>query len=956
MIDVRLSEPWSLPGGKHAARHRTTLKSMKQVALSLPFLMGSLLPIPSAFAQIVPDATLPVNSIVIPHGNTLTIEAGTITGNTVFHSFDQFDIPTQSAAFFNNALTIDNIITRITGGQPSNIDGLIRANGTANLFLLNPNGIIFGPNAQLSLGGSFFGSTADSIVFADGSQFSATHPEGSRSPLLTINVPMGLQFGSNPGTVINRSQATSLIPLPPLDTPTPLPQAVGLEVPPGQTLALVGGDILLEGGNLTAFQGEVQLGSVASPGLVSLTRTPTGIALGYDNIEQFGTIDLSGASWVNVSGLGGGAIQVKGGNVTVRDGSTLLAATLGTLDGRGIHINADQFTLQQGLISTPTFNTGAGGSLSLRASEGVELVGSGFETLQFTLFLGAISGTLRISDAREGLLTGTGGAGNAGDLSIDTPKLVLRDGTLISTTTGGAGSGGDAWVRASDSVDITGSIFLTGTLQGTSGNAGNLTLETQRLTLKDGGLLQAFTFGSGRGGDISIDALESIELSRTPSGAFVPTGIFANSIFGTGTGGNITVNTEQMVMSGGAQVGNQTGALLGTGLIPLGGPGGNIVLNVADSLDIIGISPDGRFGSGPGTTSFSGAAAGETTIIADNLTIGDGASIEASTLSAGKGGNINITVADSLRLIGMGTANRQGVAVVFPSTISSSSGRVDFPGLVATGAAGGLRIRAGEAIVRDGAAIEANSLGAGDAGQLELVADTLRLENGGTVSTSTASGAGGNVTLTVRDLQLRDESRISTDAGNTDGGNIEINTDTLVALDNSDITANAQQGFGGRVSITTRGIFGTQFREFLTPKSDITATSALGPQFNGVVEIQTPDTDSSGLVEFTQETIDPSDRIVRGCAAQQGNTFTMTGRGGVPDDPTSPLRDTISWSDVRDWRQLGEEVVTAKIQTSSPTDHHPLVEATGWVRHADGRVELVAQVPGSGWQSRVSCE
>lgn len=933
---------------------------MKQVSFPIVLLLGGVLLASPTVAQIVPDATLPVNSRSTPNGNIWTIEGGTTAGGNLFHSFDRFDLPTNTEAFFNNASTIDNIITRITGGQLSNIDGLIRTNGTANLFLLNPTGIIFGPNAQLSIGGSFFGSTADSIVFADGSQFSATNPGGadSRPPLLSINVPIGLQFGSNPGRIVNRSQAASLIPLPPLDTPIPIPEAVGLEVPPGQTLALVGGDIVLEGGNLTALQGEVQLGSVASPGFVSFSPTATGITLGYDDIDRFGTIDLSNTSFVNVSGLGGGAIRVKGGNVTVREGSSLIAATLGTLDGRGIDINADQFTLQRGLISTSTFDSGAGGTLNLRASEAAEFIGSGFEQLQFTLFLGAISGTLKISDAREGLLTGTGGVGNAGDLTLDTPRLVLRDGALISTTTGGAGSGGDAFVSASDSVEITGSIFLTGTLQGTSGNAGNLTLETQRLVLQDGGLLQAFTFGSGRGGDVLVNASESVELLRTPQGAFVPTGIFANSIFGTGAGGNIEVNTRNMVMSGGAQVGNQTGALLGTGLIPLGGPGGNIALNVADSLEMVGISPDGRFGSGPGTTSFSGFAAGNTTIVARNLTIRDGASIEVSTLSAGKGGDVDITVSESLELSGTGIANRQGgVAVVFPSTLSSSSGRVDFPELVATGAAGALRIRAQEAIVRDGAAIEASSQGSGDAGTLELVADSLRLENGGTVSTSTASGAGGNVALTVRDLQLRGGSRISTDAGNTDGGNIAIDADTLVALENSDITANAQQGFGGRVSITTRGIFGTQFRSNLTPESDITATSALGPQFNGVVEIQTPDTDtSSGLVELTQDPIDSADQIVRGCAAQQGNSFTITGRGGLSDDPTAPLRDMTSWSDTRDWRQIGEQVASTELQTSPIKDDAPLVEATGWVRHADGTVELVARVPGSGWQSRLQCQ
>ncbi|MEL6813712.1 MAG: filamentous hemagglutinin N-terminal domain-containing protein [Cyanobacteria bacterium J06598_3] len=936
-------------------------------------------------AQVIPDSTLPTNSAVPNSCSTCAITGGTLSDDqqTLFHSFQQFSVPTNGTALFKSDPSVVNIVTRVTGALPSNIDGLIAAEGIANLFFLNPNGIVFGPNAVLQIPGSFIASSADSLVFSNGTEFSAIAPDAA--PLLTVSTPMGLQFGTSPNTPLGNAMGTIRVEGPGNFPPT-LP---GLSVTPAKTLALVGQNIDIVGGTVSAPFGRLELGSV-DQGTVTLTPVANGFDLELDTVQTSGAIALSQGALLNASGPGGGDIDLHGQTVLIEAGSQVLSVTAGGLAGGNLRIDAtDSVTVQgasadgqrvsrlstdtigagaggslivntgalrvsdRALVSASTIGSGQGGSLVLNATELIEVNGTGYDTLQALLVEG-IQGTLALSAAESGLLAGSGGEGDAGQLFIDTARLHLQDGGIISTTASGNGAGGHAEIMATESVDIIGAIILTGSLQGTTQNAGDLRLDTQRLSLRDGGLLQTFTFGAGDGGELLVNASDSVELLSTPMGAVAPTGIFANSIFGTGSGGDIDVNTGQLTIAGGAQIGNQTGAFLGTGIIPVGGTAGDVILNISGTTTIAGVSPDGRFGSGPGTASYSGSAAGDVVLTTGSLFISGGANISTTTFSDGDGGRLSVTVADVLAISGTGTRTSAGVPITLPSSLVSSSGRADFPGVVGSGAAGQLEVSAGELIVRGGGAIALDSQGSGDAGTLTAIADSIRLDNGGTINAATATGAGGNVVLQTPMLLLRQGSSINTDAGNANGGNITLDVGILIALENSDITANALQGRGGQVTVTAQSLFGTAFRERLTGESDITATSALGPEFNGEVVLNTPNIDpESGLVRLPTIASDPEDQIEAGCVGDRGNQFVIGGQGGLPTAPNRRLNSSMGWQDLRfvnkvaaeNGPSVDEEQTRGMAGLSAIAQAPSIREASQVVTNEQGEIMLVAPSP-----------
>ena len=492
------------------------------IALFLPtFIILSF--VGEATAQITPDNSLGaetsvVNPDVINGIPSDRISGGARRGSNLFHSFQDFNVGEGRGAYFANPDGIANILTRVTGGNPSNIQGKLGVLGNANLFLLNPKGIFFGANASLDLAGSFLATTADSLVFDNNFEFSASNPQPL--PQLTVNIPIGLRFRDNPGTITVQGPGNNLQFNPEFLKFTRNPTLPGLAVQPGKTLALVGGDVNLEGGNLLADGGRIEVGSVDSSSFVSITPIDKGWQLGYTNVPAFRDISLTKkASIDSSSDAGAGEIQVQGRNIKLTDGSAIFA-----------------FTGSQ-----------PGGTVSVNAADTLEV--SGISTND------SVPSTIYTAVSPEGSGTGS-------NLSIQAKRIIASGGAQIGADTYGAGAAGNVVVKASDLVEIQGNVVIDETLPpvptaigtiaqaSSTGPGTKLTLETRRLKITDGGQLVTGTISAGKAATLDITASESTEISG--EGSAISSVVLGDET--TGNGGTVILKTPKLTIRDQAKI------------------------------------------------------------------------------------------------------------------------------------------------------------------------------------------------------------------------------------------------------------------------------------------------------------------------------------------------------------------------------------------------------------------
>jgi filamentous hemagglutinin family protein len=754
-------------------RHRSIFSSnLISFLISGLILQGILPAFSHAASNITPDGTM--GTTINQVGNIYNIDGGRIKGTNQFHSFGLFSVGTGDTASFNGPPVISNIICRVTGGQESVIDGILRSTILgANLYLLNPSGVLFGPNASLDVSGCFHVSTADYLRFSDGARFYANL---SNNSTLTSAPIAAFGFLTN--------------------SPAPISiQGSNLNVPEGQTLSVVGGDIQINSGALLkAAHGQINIASVASPGEV-IPNLPAQLpALDVSSFTNLGKITESGSSNVTVSSsAGAGTVLIRGGQL-VMDNAYVNANTTGNLDGNALGIDV-QLTGDLGMTNNAemlTSSAGAGRAGDIRINaDSMEISERSFI---YSYSLGSRdSGHIEVATnsltVKDGAYIGTEtySTGNSGNVTVNTCSLEVVDGSYIFTGTYGLGNSGKLEIQADDILISGGPIggVVVGSFTAGKGNCGDVLVTAKNLQILNNSELSSTVYwaGSGNGGTIELTA-DRVVISGDLANSGIYTGIFANT-FGEGKGGSLNLTANSLEMTNRASLQALT---LGTG------DAGNITLRVGtlELKDASCVSSTGYYGLG----------------------VGNSGNIEVSANRVFISGLENSTQPFNVDATGFFTGSLQGyggdVYIKTDSLTMTNRGLISSTSY-GSGRAGNIKVDAQSVELLNGAFMLSSAYGSGNGGNIEVIADSVLVSG---VHPAPVSDITGNISLTPSGIG----SQAFINGGNA--GDVGITAGTLNVLDGARIsTQTFGAGNGGNIEITANNVLisgvNTAFKEFL---------------------------------------------------------------------------------------------------------------------------------------------
>ncbi|MDM8566665.1 filamentous hemagglutinin N-terminal domain-containing protein [Candidatus Halobeggiatoa sp. HSG11] len=720
----------------------------------------------STNAEIITDGTLG-QQINLPGPDfQITSNQGQQYGDNLFHSFQDFNLNSSESATFSGSNSVQNIISRVTGGNPSNIDGLISSTiPNADMYFLNPYGVIFGPNAKLDVQGSFHVSTADYLRLGENGRFDAHNPSDS---ILTVAPIESFGFLTNSAASIEITDSN-------------------LQVLPTKALSIIAGDINLTNTKPTVYD------KASHHILTNQLIAPNGLI----TVDAKGTINLTNFG-IDTSGSFGGQINIRGKRLEMDD-SRISSHTFGEFDGQAIDIQVDNLFMQDSDIIANTYGTGDGSKINLQIDETLTAtkldrpLGVEFET------------NLRGSSHISTLTAGEGDKGVSGDITINAGYIDLRHAAEIRSRSFSKAKSGNITLRVADTFQAIDTVPLNiatlsiiggvHTFSFANGDSGNIDVIAQNIILNKGSVIAASTFGAGHGGSIFIQA-DTINLKEQGELTGTPTAI-ASTSQGVGKAGKVEVHARNITLENGGTI---------TTSSFLSGNSDKLIVTVSDTLTIFGMAKllykflglEMFYPSNISSASVTNGQANNVYIQAKHIILDAGGTIGSFTYGYGDGGNTEV-IADTIKISGW-----QDSIPLYRSGINNSSTSLD----PHAGLAGNINIAANKIIISDGGAINSSAMNAIGGNIVVNTKDMIYLLDQGSIITSVQSGIGdgGNINIFNPQFILLNQGKIAAQADAGHGGNIRITTDHLITSTDSLISASSKLGIDGNVSIDSPAI------------------------------------------------------------------------------------------------------------------------------------------------------